>query len=78
MKYTVMSNLQLAIMTLLMSILTALLVSINSWYMTFSQLPKVHIDASGACIKVENFANGHAFTCNDVDVLLRRYRKSTE
>ena len=78
MKYATLSTLQLLFMTVLMSVLTALLVSVNTWYMTFTQLPKVHVDQAGACVKVENFQNGHAFNCNDVDVLLRQYRKSTQ
>lgn len=77
MRFATLSNLQLFFMTLLMAILTALLVSVNSWYMTYIKLPKVHVDVAGVCVKVENFENGHAFNCADVDVLLRQYRKST-
>ena len=78
MKYSTLSTLELLMMTVLMSVITALLVSVNTWYMSFSQLPRVHVDQAGACVKVENFQNGHAFNCNDVDVLLRQYRKSTQ
>lgn len=77
MKFTTLTNFQLFVMSLFMGIIAALLVCVNSWYMTYIQLPKVHVDASGACAKVENFQNGHAFNCSDVDVLLRQYRKST-
>jgi hypothetical protein len=78
MRFTVISTVQLLVLAVVMSILVALLVSINSWYMFYTQLPVVHIDKSNACVKVDNFENGHAFNCNDVDVLLRRYRKSAE
>lgn len=78
MKFATLSTLQLFFMTVMMAIITALLISVNTWYMTFILLPKVHVDAAGACVKVENFENGHAFNCNDVDVLLRRYRKSIQ
>ncbi len=78
MRFATLSNLQLFFMTMLMAILTALLVSVNSWYMAYIKLPKVHVDATAACVKVENFENGHAFNCADVDVLLRQYRKSTQ
>jgi hypothetical protein len=78
MRFTVISTVQLLILAVVMSILTSLLVSINSWYILYTQLPVVHIDKSNACVKVDNFENGHAFNCNDVDVLLRRYRKSAE
>jgi hypothetical protein len=77
-KFATLSTLQLFFMTLMMAIITALLVCINSWYMTYIKLPKVHVDGAGACVKVENFENGHAFNCADVDVLLRQYRKSTQ
>ena len=78
MKFTTLSSLQLLTLTVVMSILTALLVSVNSWYLLWSQLPVVHVDKANACVKVDNFENGHAFNCNDVGVLLRRYRKSNE
>lgn len=78
MKYTTLSTVQLLVMTVVMSVLTALLVSVNSWYTIFLTLPKVYVDAAGTCVKVENFENGSAFTCSDVDVLLRRYRRSTQ
>ena len=78
MKYTTLSTIQLLLLALVMSVLTALLVSVNSWYILWSQLPVVHYDKTNACVKVENFENGHAFNCQDVDVLLRRYRKHIE
>jgi hypothetical protein len=62
------------LMTAMMSVLVAVLVSINSWYQDNRLLPEVHVDGAGACVKVVNFENGHAFNCNDVNVLLRRYR----
>jgi len=78
MKYTTLSTVQLLVLALVMSVLTAVLVSVNSWYILWSQLPVVHYDKTNACVKVENFENGHAFNCQDVDVLLRRYRKHIE
>lgn len=78
MRYSTLSTAQLLVLTFVMSILTALLVSINSWYMIWIKLPVVHMDKAGECVKVENFENGHAFNCADVNVLLRQYRKSLE
>jgi hypothetical protein len=75
MRYTSLSNAQLFILALLMSVFVAILVSINSWYQDFRLLPEVHIDKTGACLKVVNFENGQAFNCDDVNVLLRRYRQ---
>ena len=77
MRFATLSTTQLLLMTTLMSLLTALLVSINSWYQDLRLLPEVHVDTTGACVKVVNYENGHAFNCQDKDVLLRRYRLVT-
>lgn len=77
MKFVTLSSIQLAVMTFLMALLAAILVSINMWYLDTRLLPEVHVDAAGQCIKVVNFENGHAFSCNDVNVTLRRYRTVT-
>jgi hypothetical protein len=73
MRYTTLSTLQLLALSLLISILVAVLVSINTMYQDYRLLPEVHVDNAGACVKVVNFENGHAFNCQDVNVLLRRY-----
>lgn len=78
MKYTLLSNINLVLLALLIAILSAVLVSINSWTMFYYQLPVVHFDKTNTCVKVDNYQNGHAFNCNDVDVLLRQYRKHTQ
>ena len=73
--YTVTTK-QLLLAAILMSILTASLIGINNYVNQYLLLPEVHVSkADEKCVKVVNFENGHAFTCNDVDVLLRRYRK---
>ena len=77
-RYSNVSNWQFLLLALLIAIFSSLLVSINSWYMDFRTLPRVHLDKAGQCVKVENLENGHAFNCEDLDVLLRRYRKITE
>jgi hypothetical protein len=77
MRFTVLSTAQLFILTLVMSVLVAVLVSINTMYQETRLLPEVHTDIAGTCVKVVNFKNGHAFNCNDVNVLLRRYRTVT-
>ena len=78
MRYSTLSTLQLLALTVMMSVLTALLVCVNTWYLVWIELPVVHVDVAGACVKVENFGNGHAFNCNDVGVVLRRYRKAID
>ena len=74
MKYSNMTALQLLTLAFVMSLFTAVLVSMNAWYMDYRILPVVYRGSDGKCIKVENFENGHAFNCDDVDVVLRRYR----
>ncbi len=73
--YTVTTK-QLTLAAVLMSILTASLIGINNYVNQYLLLPEVHVSKTDdKCVKVVNYENGHAFTCNDVDVLLRRYRK---
>lgn len=74
MRFVTLSTVQFLVLTLAMAAVTAVLVSINTWYLDTRLLPEVHQDAAGQCIKVVNFENGHAFNCNDVNVILRRYR----
>ena len=70
---------QLIAFAALLSIITASLIGINNYVNQYRLLPEVHFSASDEkCIKVVNFENGHAFTCNDVDVILRRYKKVNE
>ena len=77
MRYIVLSWLQLVALSSLIALLAAALVSINTTYSNLSLLPEVHLDGNGQCLKVVNFENGHAFNCNDVNVVLRRYRTVT-
>ena len=72
------STKQLLMFVILSSILTTCLIGINNYFNQYMLLPEVHISKDGKCIKVINFENGHAFTCDDVDVLLRRYKKAIE
>ena len=74
MRFVTLTSIQLLVMTCLVSILVSTLVALNMWYMDFRLLPEVHVDGAGACVKVVNYENGHAFNCNDVNVVLRRYR----
>lgn len=78
MKYTTLSNTQLMVMTLLTGLIAAAVSIGFLTYREFSMLPVVHKNVGGECIKVVNLVNGHAFSCPDVDVLLRQYRTETE
>jgi hypothetical protein len=76
--YIVLSQLQLTLLSVLVSLLTTFGITINTYYSEYQKLPVVHIDKTGSCIKVVNFENGHAFNCADVNVLLRKYRVANE
>jgi len=70
------SGKQLFLFAVLVSIITSSLIGINNYVNQYRLLPEVYVSADDdKCVKVVNFENGHAFTCNDVDVILRRYRK---
>lgn len=59
----------------LQSIILAAVSAINILAYDHRLLPEVHRSAKdNACIKVVNYENGHAFNCQDVNVVLRRYR----
>jgi len=74
MKYVVLTQTQLLLMTLLMAVLASVFNCCYNLYMDYRMLPMVYKDAAGTCLKVENLENGQAFNCNDVNVTLRRYK----
>lgn len=74
MKFMNVTTPQLLILALAISIISAATSCGFYFYMDYRTLPMVYTDPAGACVKVENFENGQAFNCNDVDVTLRRYR----
>lgn len=63
---------------LISAIITAALITINNSLKDYLLSPEVYTTKKGECVKVINYQNGHAFNCNDVDVILRQYRKVTE
>lgn len=70
------SNTQIVLITILVSIIISAVVTINMLLKDHLLLPQVIFSKDdGKCVKVINFENGHAFNCNDVNVILRRYRK---
>jgi hypothetical protein len=74
MKYMTLTTVQLLIMTLLTGLIASTISIGVSIYREYVLLPTVYRSVTGECIKVVNYQNGHAFSCPDVDVLLRRYR----
>ena len=77
MRYFNVSTLQIICASFLIAIITSALVTINILVKDYFLRPAVHTDAAGVCVKVVNYENGQAFNCNDVDVVLRIYRKVT-
>ncbi len=78
MKYTTLTNTQLLIMTLLTGLIAAGINVLFTMYQEYRVLPTVFKSPNGDCIKVVNYQNGHAFSCPDVNVLLRQYRTEVE
>lgn len=72
-KYFQVSTCQLFIMAMLVGIISASLIMINTAARDYLQLPLV-IMSSDNCVSVMNYRNGEAFTCGDVGVVLRNYR----
>ena len=74
MKYSLITNVQLFMLALLIGLTSSLVtISFNLWQQR-ELLPVVQVDQLGQCIAVVNMENGHAFTCNDIGVVLRQYR----
>jgi hypothetical protein len=78
MKYYSVTTKQILLMSVVMAIIISALVTINNSLRDYLLLPQVVQKDDGTCVKVINFENGHAFNCNDVNVILRRYRKVNE
>ena len=76
MKFMVVSTAQLVVLSVATSVITTILTAGFFLFMDYRTLPTVFKDPAGACLKVENVENGHAFNCNDVDVVLRRYKQA--
>jgi hypothetical protein len=74
-RYTVLTNLQLFVLTLFIGLIAGGVSIAHRMYAEYMLLPQVTVTEAGQCVKVINLENGHAFSCPDVDVLLRRYRK---
>lgn len=74
MRYVNLTHFQLFLLALITGAIAGGIVLAHSMYRDISLLPQVVTTPGGECVKVVNFENGHAFTCPDVNVLLRRYR----
>ena len=75
MRFTTISSIQLFVLAILIGLISGGLVVAAPKYQQMLLLPMVTFTPGGECVKVTNFENGHAFSCQDVNVLLRQYRK---
>ena len=73
-KYYQVSGFQLFMMAIIVGVISAALITINTAVQEYLQLPMVRFSSDGQCAVVSNYKNGDAFTCSDVDVVLRKYR----
>lgn len=73
-KYYQVSALQLFFMAILTGVIAGGILTINTIAKEYLLLPIVTVDKEEKCIEVVNFRNGEAFTCNDVGVILRKFR----
>ena len=74
MRYVTLTQVQMFLMALITGAIAGALMIGSTMYRDFTLLPLVVQNPGGECIKVVNYENGHAFSCPDVNVLLRRYR----
>ena len=72
--YTV-STTQMLVVTILSAMISAGSVVSYQQFKEQQTTPEIQETADGKCIKVVNFKNGDAYNCEDVDVVLRVYRK---
>ena len=67
------SSKQVAGSALTIAALTAVSAFFIITLINYFDMPEVYIDGEGKCVKVINFKNGDAYTCQDKDVVLRKY-----
>ena len=72
--FITMSPTQFVLSSLIVGALAGGINVINSRYEDYRLLPVVVQSENAECVKVINLDNGHAFNCEDVNVVLRRFR----
>lgn len=73
MAYYMVSGKQVAGSAFSIAALTAVGAFLVISLITYFDLPEVAIDNEGHCVKVINYKNGDAYTCQDKDIVLRKY-----
>lgn len=74
MAHYVVSGKQLASMIVTTSILIGACVWFMDAFIAYVDLPEVWMNGDGKCVKVVNYRNGDGYTCQDKDVVLRKYK----
>ena len=70
--YSIISTKQIISNAILISICFTVFLFFAFEIKEYMDLPDVHIDSSGKCVKVENFKNGDSYACQDVKVVLKK------
>jgi hypothetical protein len=72
MSYQMISNKQLSVSVAVIILSIAVCIFLMKVIFDREELPEVWM-SQGACVKVVNFKNGDGYTCQDKDVVLRKY-----
>lgn len=70
----VVTGYQITAFTFSVAAFVAVVTIAANFAIDFLHLPEVHVNAKNECVKVVNYKNGDGYTCQDKDVVLRRYR----
>jgi hypothetical protein len=71
----VVTGKQLLSTTLAIALFLAVCVWFGGTLVAYFDLPEVMVNGEGKCVKVVNYKNGDGYTCQDKDVVLRKYRQ---
>ena len=74
MAHYVVSGKQLVSSTLMIAIFIAACAWFGSAVFAYFDLPEIWVGADGKCVKVINYRNGDGYTCQDKDIVLRKYK----
>lgn len=69
----IISQRQLLGSVIMIAIFLATVVGFTVAFFDYFNQPEVYLDGAGKCIKVINFRNGDGYSCQDVNVTLRKY-----
>lgn len=72
--YHLVSTGQALIAAAAIALLSGASVAAVSAYINYQDLPLIEQSPDGKCLRVLNFKNGDGFQCQDVGVILRKYR----